>query len=214
MTFSMIPAMIPLDVAGTFFVTAVILAIAPGPDNIFVLTQSMLYGARAGMAATLGFAFGLTGHTAAVALGVAALFQTSPTAFTVLKMVGAAYLLYLAWLTFRSGSLRADAEERPFPGHMTLFRRGVIMNITNPKVTLFCLAFWPQFAVPALGNLPWQMVQLGILFMLATLLVFSVVALLGGQLAQWLNRAPQYQILMNRVTALLFVAMAAALLFT
>lgn len=206
--------MIPLDVATTFFVAAVILAIAPGPDNIFVLTQSMLYGARAGVAATLGFTCGLTGHTAAVALGVAALFQTSPVAFTVLKMVGAAYLLYLAWLTFKSGSLRADADARPFPGHWALFRRGVIMNITNPKVTLFCLAFWPQFAVPGLGNLPWQMVQLGILFMLATLLVFSVVALLGGQLAQWLNRSPQYQILMNRVAALLFVAMAAALLFT
>lgn len=206
--------MIPLDIATTFFAAAIILAIAPGPDNVFVITQSMLYGARAGISATLGFTAGLIGHTAAVALGIAALFQTSPTAFTVLKMVGAAYLLYLAWLTFKSGSVHAGAEQRPFPGHAALFRRGVIMNITNPKVTLFCLAFWPQFAVPSLGNLPWQMVQLGILFMLATLLVFSVVALLGGQLAQWLNRSPHYQILMNRVAALIFVAMAAALLFT
>lgn len=210
----MFAALLPLDVATAFFATAVILAIAPGPDNIFVLTQSMLYNAKAGMAATLGFACGLTGHTAAVALGVAAFFQNSPTAFTVLKMVGAAYLLYLAWLTFRSGSMRADAEQRPFPGYLALFRRGVIMNITNPKVTLFCLAFWPQFAVPSLGHLPWQIVQLGALFMLATLLVFGVVALLGGQLAQWLNRSPQYQILMNRVAALVFVGMAAALLFT
>ena len=206
--------MIPVDVALTFFATAVVLAIAPGPDNIFVLTQSMLYGARAGLAAVLGFTSGLVGHTLAVALGVAAFFQTSPLAFTALKSVGAAYLLYLAWLTFKSGSVRASAEARPFPGHGALFRRGVIMNITNPKVTLFCLALWPQFASPNHGSLPWQMVQLGLLFMLATLLVFGAVALLGGRLAEWLNRSPQYQILMNRVTALLFVLMAAALLFT
>ena len=206
--------MIPLDVAATFFATAIILAIAPGPDNIFVLSQSMLYGARAGLASTLGFTSGLIGHTLAVALGVAAVFQTSPMAYTALKLVGAAYLLYLAWLTFKSGSMHASAEARPFPGHWALFRRGVIMNITNPKVTLFCLAFWPQFANPQWGSVPLQIVQLGVLFMLATLVVFGTVAVLGGRLAQWLNRSPHYQILMNKITALVFVGLAAALMFT
>ena len=94
--------MIPIDVALAFFGTAVILALAPGPDILFVLSQSALYGARAGICTTLGLASGLIVHTTAVALGVAVLFQTSALAFTLLKVAGAAYLLYLAWLSFRA----------------------------------------------------------------------------------------------------------------
>ena len=103
--------MLPLETLGAFFVTAIVMGLAPGPDNIFVLTQSALYGFRAGIVTTLGLMTGLFGHTAAVALGVAALFQTSEMAFTVLKCAGAAYLLYLAWLSFRSGASRAWLEQ-------------------------------------------------------------------------------------------------------
>ena len=146
--------MLPLETLGAFFVTAIVMGLAPGPDNIFVLTQSALYGFRAGIVTTLGLMTGLFGHTAAVALGVAALFQTSEMAFTVLKCAGAAYLLYLAWLSFRSGASRAWLEQSTFPGYWALYRRGVIMNITNPKVTLFFLAFLPQFAKPNGSTLP------------------------------------------------------------
>lgn len=163
--------MLPLETLGAFFVTAIVMGLAPGPDNIFVLTQSALYGFRAGIMTTLGLMTGLFGHTAAVALGVAALFQTSEMAFMVLKCAGAAYLLYLAWLSFRSGASRAWLEQSTFPGYWALYRRGVIMNITNPKVTLFFLAFLPQFAKPELGNVPLQIVTLGLLFQLATLAV-------------------------------------------
>lgn len=209
-----LPPFLPLDVASAFFAAALVLSAAPGPDNIFVLTQSALFGARAGVVTTLGLMTGLCGHTLAVALGVAAIFQASPLAFTALKAVGAVYLLYLAWLTARSGSARAPLGQRPFPGHAALYRRGIVMNITNPKVTLFFLAFLPQFSSPARGNLPWQILQLGCLFMLATFLVFGAVALLGGRLAQWLNASPQGQIIMNRVAAAIFVLLAATLLLT
>lgn len=93
--------MLPLDTVLTFFVTALMLALAPGPDIIFVLTQSALYGMRAGVATTLGLISGLCFHTTIVAVGVAGIFMTSPLAFTLLTVVGAAYLLYLAWLSFR-----------------------------------------------------------------------------------------------------------------
>ena len=122
--------MLPLETLGAFFVTAIVMGLAPGPDNIFVLTQSALYGFRAGIVTTLGLMTGLFGHTAAVALGVAALFQTSEMAFTVLKCAGAAYLLYLAWLSFRSGASRAWLEQSTFPGYWALYRRGVIMNFS------------------------------------------------------------------------------------
>lgn len=205
--------MLPFETLGTFFIAAVILSLAPGPDNIFVLTQSALYGFRAGIVTTLGLITGLCGHTAAVALGVAALFQTSPLAFTVLKCVGAAYLLYLAWLSFRSGASKAWLEKSVFPGYGGLYRRGVIMNITNPKVTLFFLAFLPQFANPGLGGVPLQIITLGGLFQLATLLVFGAVAFLGGRLAQWFNVSIRGQLIMNRVTGCIFVGLALYLLF-
>ncbi len=206
--------MIPWEVVTAFCLASVMLAIAPGPDNIFVLTQSALYGARAGIATTLGLMTGIIGHTAAVALGVAVIFQTSPMAFFVLKMVGAGYLLYLAWLTVKSGASEANLQGQHFMGHWALYKRGIIMNITNPKVTLFFLALLPQFANPQYGSLPLQMCILGALFILSAFCVFSTVALLGGQLARWFNASARAQIYMNRVAAAVFVCMAGALLLS
>ncbi len=206
--------MIPWEVATAFCFAAVLLALAPGPDNIFVLTQSALYGVRAGIATTLGLMTGIIGHTCAVALGVAVIFQTSPMAFLALKMVGAGYLLYLAWLTIRSGSSEANLQGQSFVGNWALYKRGIIMNITNPKVTLFFLALLPQFASPNYGSLPVQMFILGGLFIISAFVVFATVAMLGGQLARWFNASPQYQIYMNRAAAAIFVCMAGALLFT
>lgn len=187
------------------------MALVPGPDNIFVLTQSALYGARAGIATTFGLITGLIAHTAAVTLGVAALFRTSEAAFTGLKIVGALYLLHLARLSFRSGASRASLERAAFPGLLALYRRGVIMNITNPKVTLFFLAFLPQFADPARGHLSAQIILLGALFQCATLIVFGAVALLGGKLAIWFNKSVKGQLFLNRAAGCVFVALALAL---
>ncbi|WP_165077450.1 MULTISPECIES: LysE family translocator [unclassified Desulfovibrio] len=214
--------MLSPEVAGAFFAAALVLSIAPGPDNIFVLTQSALYGAAAGMVTTLGLATGLCFHTTAVALGVAVIFRSSPTAFWVLKILGACYLLYLAWLAFRSGAALARVPEgaddaggaASFPGYGALYRRGILMNVTNPKVCLFFLAFLPQFCEPERGSIPLQVVLLGALFILATLLVFFSVALLGGRLARRFNASRRGQILINRLAGLVFLGLAVALLAT
>ena len=169
--------MLSFETTCAFFVASLLMAMTPGPDVIIVLTQSSLYGMRAGVLTTLGLMTGLLGHTLAVALGVAVLFQTSEAAFTALKFLGAAYLLYLAWQSFRSGVFRAFLTQSLFPGYGTLYRRGFLSNITNPKVTLFFLAFLPQFADPARGGLTAQIIALGALFQLATLLVFGCVSL-------------------------------------
>ena len=197
----------------TFFITALILGLAPGPDIIFVLTQSALYGARAGISTMFGLLTGICGHTTAVALGVAALFQTSQLAFTALIFAGAAYLLYLAWLSFRSGASTARLERSQFPGYWALYRRGVIMNITNPKVTLFFLAFLPQFVDPARGSIPFQITIFGVLFQIASLLVFGTVSLLGGKLAERFNKSVRGQLIMNRIAGTVFVILALALIF-
>lgn len=214
--------MLSPEVAGAFFAAALVLSIAPGPDNIFVLTQSALYGAAAGMVTTIGLATGLCFHTTAVALGVAVIFRSSPTAFWVLKILGSCYLLYLAWLAFRSGAALARVPEgageaaqgAAFPGYGALYRRGILMNVTNPKVCLFFLAFLPQFCEPERGSIPLQVVLLGALFIVATLLVFFSVALLGGRLARRFNASRRGQIFINRLAGLVFLGLAVALLVT
>ncbi len=213
--------MLTPDAMMAFFVAALLLSIAPGPDNIFVLTQSALFGTTAGMVTTLGLVTGLCVHTTAVALGVAAVFQTSALAFTLLKTAGAGYLLWLAWLSFRAGASTekiAQGDGGPagaaFPGYMALYRRGIVMNVTNPKVSLFFLAFLPQFCDPARGSVAVQVLILGALFMLATIVVFWTVAALGGRLAVWFNQSQRGQIIMQRVAGCVFVAMAAALLLS
>lgn len=205
--------MIPVDVLVLFFATSVVLALVPGPDNIFVLAQSALYGVRAGLLITLGLCAGLIVHTSAVALGVAALFQSSPVAFTLLKLAGGAYLLYLAWK-----ALRADAHD--FSGQSVLpasawalVTRGIVMNTTNPKVAVFFLAFLPQFADPTRGPLPTQIFMLGAVFMLAALLVFSCFAWAASAIGRRLHSSGRAQVLMNRIAGTVFILLALRLVF-
>lgn len=204
--------MIPFDVLTVFVVASVALALAPGPDNIFVLTQSALYGRLSGLFVTFGLCTGLVFHTSAVAIGVAAVFQASAIAFTVLKSIGAAYLLYLAFQAFRAGasSLSSGNEQTLSLGH--LYRRGIIMNVTNPKVAIFFLAFLPQFADPARGSLSIQIFVLGAVFMISAMIVFSAVAWGAGFLGDVLRRSEWAQKLLNWLAGFVFAGLAARLL--
>jgi threonine/homoserine/homoserine lactone efflux protein len=206
--------MIPVETVLTFFTASVILALAPGPDNIFVLTQSALYGKASGLWVTLGLCTGLIVHTAAVALGVAVIFQVSAVAFSVLKTVGACYLLYLAWQAFRASATRLNTGENRGISFSRLYRRGIIMNVTNPKVSIFFLAFLPQFADPGRGSLTLQIILLGFIFFISTVLVFGSVALLAGTLGEWLNKSRKAQLVLNRVAGTVFIALALKLLTT
>ncbi len=197
-----------------FFGVSVLLALTPGPDNIFVLLQSAQRGWRAGMCVVLGLCLGLVGHTAAVALGLAAVFAASGMAFTVLKVVGAAYLAWLAW-----GALRAPASVHEAPpggaaaaggngGALRMVGRGVVMHLTNPKVLVFFMAFLPQFADPAQGGMARQIMLLGMVVMLATLLVFGAIACFSGAFGALLQRSARAQRLLNRVAGLVFLGLA------
>jgi threonine/homoserine/homoserine lactone efflux protein len=197
-----------------FFGVSLILGMTPGPDNIFVLTQSALRGRLAGLIVTLGLCTGLLVHTLAVSLGVAAIFQASAVAFNALKFIGAAYLLYLAWQAFRASATGIHMTQRSSLGAWQLYRRGIIMNITNPKVSIFFLAFLPQFADPARGSVTAQIMLLGGLFIIATLLVFGSIALLAGALGQRLNKSAQAERLLNRIAGTVFVALALKLATT
>ncbi|MCC3861571.1 LysE family translocator [Pseudemcibacter aquimaris] len=206
--------MLPIELLTAFFVTAILLGITPGPDNIFVLTQSAVAGRRAGVAVTLGLLTGIFCHTVAVALGIAVIFQTSPVAFTALKIFGVGYLLYLAWGAFNAGDAKINGKSIQDISFFKLYRRGIIMNISNPKIAVFFLAFLPQFADPALGNIPGQILLLGTIFNIATLIVFMTICYLAGSIGDFLKSSDKAQTILNRIAGTVFVGLALKLAVT
>lgn len=201
----------PIDVLLVFFLASTLLALTPGPDNLFVLAQAAQRGRLAGIAVTGGLCTGLLVHTAAVALGVAAIFQASALAFSLLKYIGAAYLLYLAWQSFRAGADTDGGAQRGNQGLKKLYGRGIVMNVTNPKVSLFFLAFLPQFTDPANGPLLPQILLLGLLFILSTILIFGGISILAGGIGARFRRSARAQLVVNRLAATVFVTLAVKL---
>jgi len=208
------PLIITPDVLIAFTAVALLLCLSPGPDNLFVLAQSALYGRIAGLRITLGLCTGLIVHTAAVTLGVAALIKSFPLAFNTLKYAGAAYLLYLAWQAFRAVPISLSGEPADKPDGWRLYRRGIIMNVTNPKVSLFFLALLPQFADPERGVLWLQFVLLGVVFMLSTLLVFGLLSLLAGSIGEWLGKSSGAQRVLHALAGIVFIGLALRLIVT
>lgn len=196
-----------------FILASALLAIAPGPDNIFVLTQSMLFGKRPGILITLGLCTGLVFHTSIVAFGVASLIQTTPWAFMALKIFGAVYLLYLAWQMIKSAPQQLTGEGEALT-NKALYLRGIVMNISNPKVSLFFLAFLPQFTYPEAGSVANQIVLLGMIFGIISLLIFSTIAIAAAQIGNALTRQPSLQQALKHITALIFVLLALNLVFS
>jgi threonine/homoserine/homoserine lactone efflux protein len=200
--------MLSLDTTLTFFAASVLLALSPGPDNVFVLLHSAVHGRKAGLLVVLGLCSGLLFHTAAVALGLAAVFAASATAFTVLKLLGAAYLVWLAWGAWHAPVGIAEHADSGAMSPLQTYLRGVVMNVTNPKVAIFFLAFLPQFADPARGGMALQIVALGAVFMCAALLTFSAVAWFAAGFGQVFKRSLRAQQALNRLASVVFVGLA------
>ena len=200
-----------LEMLIAFTGASLVLAFIPGPDNIFVMTQAAMRGWKVGVSVLLGLCTGLMVHTALVAFGVAVIFQKSALAFGLLKFAGAAYLLYLADGAFRAGPAPLDGQAlRPQP-FWRLYLRGIVMNVTNPKVAIFFLAFLPQFITASAGPVVPQVAVLGAVFIACALFAFSLISVLAGAISARLMRSEKAQIMLNRVAALVFVGLAAKL---
>ncbi|MFT5727400.1 MAG: threonine/homoserine/homoserine lactone efflux protein [Desulforhopalus sp.] len=197
-----------------FFATSLLLGVTPGPDNLFVLAQAAQRGKFAGIVVTLGLSTGILFHTLAVALGAAALFSTSALAFNVLKYVGAAYLLYLAYQSWQASGESSQQVRVSGVSWRRLYGRGIVMNITNPKISIFFLAFLPQFTDPASGPLLPQFLLLGVLFVLSTFLVFGGISFLAGWIGTFLRSSQRPERILNRVAGVVFLSLAAKLAFT
>lgn len=211
----MITYMISIETVTSFFFVSILLALSPGPDNIFVMSQSVAYGRKAGLCVVAGLCTGLIGHTAAVTLGIAAIVTNSPIIFTVIKTAGAMYLFYLGWQSLKSTEayvLKGPLSSIKNNAASKLYLRGIIMNLSNPKVTLFFLAFLPQFTTHAHTSIAIQTVTLGALFILATLLVFSAIAIASGYIGELLQQSNRIHMIMHKITGLVFIALAISLL--
>jgi len=195
------------------FVTAsVVLSLVPGPDNLFVMSHSALKGWRVGFYITLGLCTGLVGHTFLVAIGVSVIFQTSAIAFNGLKIIGACYLLYLAWLSVQNKELNLGGTDKNSTNRSYYFT-GVIMNLTNPKVALFFLVFLPQFVNTSNDNVTIQIFLLGLLFILSALCVFTSIAYLASFLENFLKKSKTVNKNLNILAALIYFALAINLFF-
>lgn len=200
--------MLTLQAALAFFGVSVLLGLTPGPDNLFVLLQSASHGRRAGLWVVLGLCCGLLLHTTAIALGLAAVFAASELAFVLLKLAGAAYLAYLAWQAFAAPVAQGPGAPPAALRPRQLLLRGTAMNLGNPKVVFFFLAFLPQFVDAAQGAVAWQLAQLGALFILATLLCFGAIAFAAASVGERLRGSQRAQRWLNRTAGTVFAALA------
>ncbi len=195
-----------------FVIASVVLSLVPGPDNIFVMTHSALKGWRIGFYTTLGLCTGLIGHTVLVAIGVSVIFQTSAVAFNGLKIIGACYLLYLAWLSVQNKELNLGGNDNHITNR-SYYLTGVIMNLTNPKVALFFLVFLPQFVNTGNDNVTLQIFSLGLLFIFSALCVFTSIAYLASLLEDILKKSKTVNKNLNILAALIYIALAFNLFF-
>ena len=195
-----------------FSLATMALALSPGPDNIYVLTQSLTNGAKSGIATTAGLISGCIVHTTLLAFGVSIIITTSPILFYSIKVFGACYLIFLAWKVFRSDSkinLGAKASRKSYG---QLFKQGVIMNLVNPKVLIFFLAFFPGFLWEPSENTVTQFYILGITFMIVSFMVFSGFALLAGGISSYMVNHKNTGTILKWLQIIVFVGIAVYIL--
>ena len=194
-----------------FLVTSLIVVLIPGTGVVYTVSTGLIQGRKASIYAALGCTLGIIPHLLATVLGLAALMHTSAMAFQVLKYAGVAYLFYVAWATWKDQSAFAVDESVAKTPASSLVIKAFLMNILNPKLTIFFLAFLPQFADPAIGPVGPQIFVFGAVFILAAFLVFGAIALFSGAFGNLLLRSPRAQYWLNKITAVVFVGLAVKL---
>ncbi|WP_299112676.1 LysE family translocator [uncultured Winogradskyella sp.] len=185
------------------------LAISPGPDNIYVLVQSITNGKSYGLATVCGLITGCIVHTTLLAFGVSAIIKANENIFFGIKILGALYLLYLAYKVYKSDAqLNLDAETTPKKSLKGLFVQGFFMNVLNPKVTIFFLAFFPGFLFSQTMSTVTQFYILGAVFMLVSFVIFSAIALLAGQIKTYTLNHKNSGVVLKWLQVVVFVGIA------
>ena len=201
------------DTLISFTLATSALAISPGPDNIYVLVQSITNGKAYGMATICGLISGCIVHTTLLAFGISAIIKANDNLFLGIKILGAFYLLFLAYKVYKSEAqldLKTDISLNK--SLKALFVQGFFMNVLNPKVTIFFLAFFPGFLFSETMNTVWQFYVLGGIFMLVSFLLFSSIALLAGQIKNFTSKHQNSGLVLKWLQIIVFVGIAVFIL--
>jgi threonine/homoserine/homoserine lactone efflux protein len=199
---------------GLFMASGLLLNLTPGQDTMFILGRSLTGGLRAGIAAAIGIAIGTLCHTAAAALGLSAILATSAAAFSIVKLAGAAYLIFLGAKLLVSRSVAAPPTGPSGAAGVdprSALRQGILTNVLNPKVALFFLAFLPQFIEPASHTKTLAFLVLGATFITTGFLWCLVVAFAAARLQSFFVRNPSVRTLIDRLVGALFLVLGARL---
>lgn len=205
--------MIPVNELLLFAGAALLMVMTPGPNMIYIISRSICQGKQAGVVSLFGVIAGFMVHMLAAAIGLSALFLAVPLAYDLLKLAGAAYLLFLAWQAIKPGA-RSPFEARQLPedSPVKLFLMGFMTNVLNPKVAIFYLSIFPQFVSPAHGSVFTQSIMLGLTQILVSFMVNLTIVLSAARLANWFEHNPRWiyfqRYLMGSVLAVLAVRLA------
>jgi threonine/homoserine/homoserine lactone efflux protein len=181
-----------------FWMTSLVVVLVPGTGVIYTVSSGLTGGFKKSLWSAFGCTFGIVPHVLASLVGLSALLNSSAMAFSILKYVGVAYLLFLAWQMWNDKTdFTHVGNTKEFSGAAT-FRKALLMNILNPKLTIFFLAFLPQFVSPQNGDVPGQMVLLSFWFMVLTLGVFVLYGVLANGFREHILRSPRFLRIMNR----------------
>ncbi|MBT7426067.1 MAG: LysE family translocator [Flavobacterium sp.] len=202
-----------MEILISFILAVSILAISPGPDNIFVLMQSVVHGKKYGLATIIGLMTGCIVHTTFVAIGISAIIKENNTIFLGIKILGAVYLLYLAYKVITGGSeISMSTEKIDKKTPFQLIKIGFIMNVLNPKVTLFFLALFPGFLFSEILPISLQFYILGALFILVSFVVFSLIAILGGTISEKIKTSKNIGVWLQWMQVFVFIGIAVFIL--
>ncbi|MGB1369933.1 MAG: LysE family translocator [Flavobacteriaceae bacterium] len=205
--------MLNIEVLISFIIATATLAFSPGPDNIFVLIQSATYGKKYGFAVVCGLMSGCLVHTSLVAFGLSAFIQANEKLYWILKVFGAAYMLFLAFKVYKSkqnlSPLTTEVSQKKI---IQLFKQGFIMNVLNPKVSIFFLAFFPAFIFSDSMALFKQFYVLGFLFIITSFVVFSSFVILSGFFSKLFLDSPKKIKLLKRLQVGFFIGIAVLIL--
>lgn len=190
-----------------FLVTSLIVVLIPGTGVLYTVATGLFVGKRASLFAALGCTLGIIPALLASTLGLAAIFHTSALAFQIVKYVGAAYLLYLAWQMWRSSSPLSMSDKPSKTGYSGLVIKGFLLNILNPKLSIFFLAFLPQFIPGTAADALAKMLVLGLVFMLMTLAVFILYGVLSGAFSTVIMRSEKASVSIQKLFATSFAAL-------
>lgn len=201
-----------IDMMLTLAMVTLMLSLTPGPSSLYIMARGVAQGKQGGIAAAGGMAIGSFIYVLATVLGLAAIFQYSPLAYTVLKLFGAGYLLFLGYQYLRAQPLNIDDGQLvPSISTYKILRQSVLVELTNPKTALFFLAFLPQFVDVDSGSVASQLVILGLVYGLVALLCDICIALLSGQLGTWLAGHQKVLVIQDRIAGTLLVSLGAYL---